>query len=122
MLVDTCSLFDFMSQRNEFERVESLLKESRAAISVISIYELFRGVESDKHIEQRHHLVGLCKVLDLTGSICLKSSQLYTDLKKKGQLISNQDILIAATALHWKYPLLTSNRSDFERISRVDLF
>ena len=51
-LIDTCVLLDFMLGKDMaiVSRVEGLLLESRAAISVVTIFELLRGVESEKHL------------------------------------------------------------------------
>ena len=122
IIVDTCILFDFMAGKKIHKKFESLLLESKVGISVITVYELFRGVESSKHIQQREELVNLCKVMELTRPVCRKAAEIFTSLKKKGSLIVNQDILIGATALYWKYPLLTSNKKDFEKIANIKLF
>ena len=46
---------------------------------------------------------------------------IYTFLKKKGELIHMEDILIAASAIHWRYPVMTSNLKDFSRIPNLKL-
>ena len=121
ILVDTCKLFDFMAEVGKREPFETALLEAKVALSAITVYELFRGVDNSLHIDQRTKLVGLCKVLDITEPISKEASKIYTSLKKKGELIPNEDILIAATAIHWKYPLLTSNRQNFSRVPNLNL-
>ena len=118
MVLDTCVLLDFLSGRGKIvlPKVERLLLEAKAAVSVVTVFELLRGVESDKHIVQRKELIGLCTVLDLTSQISERAAGIYTHLKKKGLLIHMEDILIAATALHWHYAIMTSNSKDFLRI------
>jgi tRNA(fMet)-specific endonuclease VapC len=73
------------------------------------------------HIEQRKDLIGLCTVLDITPQISEYAANIYTNLKKKGSLIHSEDILIAATALHWRYSIMTTNSKDFFRIPGVRL-
>ena len=120
-MVDTCALFDFMADCNRSSEVSKLLSNSQAAISVITIYELFRGVTNQKHIVQRQQLVNLCKILEISTMIAKQAAEIYTALKKKGELIPNQDILIAATSIYWKYPLLTSNKKHFKKIPKIQL-
>lgn len=120
-LIDTCALFDFMAGSDRSGDVESLLLNSQAVVSVITVYELFRGVENTGHLQQRQELIGLCRVLDVTQPVSRKASEIYTVLKKKGALIANEDIFIAATAIHWKYPLLTTNKKDFRKIPEAHL-
>jgi len=47
---------------------------------------------------------------------------LYRDLQAKGTLIGSNDLWIAATALARKRPLVSNNRSDFERIPELKIF
>jgi tRNA(fMet)-specific endonuclease VapC len=123
IILDTCVLFDFLvgKHKKDVAQVEKILLEAKAAISVVTVFELLRGVESDKHMAQRKELISLCTILDLTNSISERAASIYTFLKKKGSLIHMEDILIAATALHWRYPVLTSNAKDFMRIPGVIL-
>ncbi len=102
-------------------KVERLLLEAKAAISVITVFELLRGVESQKHITQRKELIGLCTVLDLTPQISQRAADIYTYLKKKGLSIHTEDILIAASSLYWHYSVMTSNTKDFSRIPGIKL-
>lgn len=118
---DTCILLDFLVGKNKItvSRVEKFLLDAKAAISVITVFELLRGVETDKHIAQRKELIGLCTILDLTPQIAQRAANIYTSLKRKGTLIHSEDILIAATALHWHCPIMTSNAKDFSRIPEI---
>jgi predicted nucleic acid-binding protein len=45
-----------------------------------------------------------------------KATEIYLDLKRRGLLIGDMDILIAAYSLRGGYTLVTRNASDFERI------
>ncbi len=122
IVLDTCVLFDFLAGKGRFvNRIEQLLLHSRAAISVITVYEMLRGVELELHQSQRQELISLCTVLDISPQISQRAAGIYTALKKKGASIHTEDILIASTALHWKFSLLTANTKDFSRISGLKL-
>ena len=123
VVLDTCVLLDFLSGQKKaiVSQVEQYLLEAKAAVSVVTVFELLRGVESEKHIAQRKELIGLCTVLDLTPPIAQRAAGIYTQLKKKGALIHMEDILIAATALHWHYSVMTFNSKDFSRIPGLKL-
>lgn len=123
IVLDTCVLFDFLAGKGKMDvsQIEGILLEAQAAVSVVTVFELLRGVESDKHLIQRRELIGLCTVLDLTPQISERAAGIYTYLKKKGALIHMEDILIAATALHWRYSVMTSNSKDFSRIPNVKI-
>lgn len=123
MVIDTCILLDFMAGKNKAvtAKVERLLLEAKAAISVITVFELLRGVESEKYIAQRKELINLCTILDLTPPISQRASDIYTHLKKKCLSIHTEDILIAATALHWHHTVITLNTKDFSRVPGLKL-
>jgi len=53
---------------------------------------------------------------EITAIIWKKAADVYIDLKQKGQLIGDADILIAAYCLVNNYTLVTNNPSDFSRI------
>jgi tRNA(fMet)-specific endonuclease VapC len=44
------------------------------------------------------------------------------DLQRRGQIIGDPDILIAATALHHDLTLLTRNRNHFMRLPGLKLY
>ena len=47
--------------------------------------------------------------------------QIRANLERKGQLISNNDMLIAATALAYNATLITNNTQEFSRIDGLNL-
>ena len=46
----------------------------------------------------------------------VRAAEIYVDLKQKGRLISDADILIAATALTHDLILVTNNTAHFQRV------
>ena len=122
VVLDTCVLFEFMVRRDPDTIVKAMLREGKAAISVLSVYELFSGVELPGHIAQREELINLCRILELSRSIARKASDIFTVLKRKGISMSNEDLLIGTTAIYWKYPLLTLNTKDFQKIPGIEFY
>lgn len=122
ILLDTDVIFDFFAGSKNADLTEEILLNSQAAISVITVFELFNGVVNKTHIRQRKEIITYCEVIDINGSIAIKASSIYTDLKQKGQLIPNEDILIAATALHKKYPLFSLNKKHYMRVKNILFF
>jgi tRNA(fMet)-specific endonuclease VapC len=123
IVLDTCILLDYLVGKNNknLKQVDRYLEEAKVAISVVTVFELLRGVELEKHIEQRKELIGFCTILDLTLQISERAAGIYTYLKKNGSLVHIEDIYIAATAMHWRYSIMTSNLKDFSRIPGVML-
>ena len=122
ILLDTGIVFDFFSNKKSSSKTENLLFESRTALSTITVFELFNGVTNVKHIEQREQFVTLCSLIDFTDSIARKASEIYTKLKLSGDLIDTVDIIIAASAMQRKFPLFTTNKKHFARISGLILY
>lgn len=60
-------------------------------------------------------------VLPLTDPIIVRASEIYADLYKQGELVSDADILVAATALTHDLQLVTGNVSHFQRIPGLPL-
>lgn len=116
-------VFDFLADiEPQAAEVELLLSQGRLALSTISTYELFRGVKIKRHITQREQFVELCHEYPMDNPVVRMAAEIYTDLKSAGRMIPNEDILIAATAIHYSVPLLTANRRHFERIKGLRLF
>ena len=121
VILDTGVIFDFFVDGDYADNIEKLLKEKRAVLSAITLFELFNGVTNNKHIEDRKNFVSLCDVYSLTADIALQASNLYTSLKKSGKTIQNEDILIAATAIYYNLPILTDNQKHFSLVKNIKL-
>ena len=120
-LIDTDIVFEYLSGGDTAAETARILQGMEAAVSTITVYELFAGVINEKHLAQRAEFIELCEVVELTASMARAAARFYADLKSQGRLIANEDLLIAATALETGYPLFTKNRSHFERISGLAL-
>jgi len=122
IMLDTGVLIDFLGDRDRAEEAETIIASGKAAVSSISVYELFRGVEGKKHLVQRNSLLAYLHVIDLTAQIAGKAGKLYTQLKKKGRLVHNEDILIGASCIYHHIPLFTGNRKHFEDMLGLQLY
>jgi tRNA(fMet)-specific endonuclease VapC len=60
-------------------------------------------------------------VLPLTDDIIVQAADLYALLYQEGQLISDADILIAATALKHNLVMVTENVNHFRRIPGLSI-
>ena len=122
VLLDTGVLFDFLADEEGASETEKILAEGKGGVSSITVYELFRGVESKKHLEERRTLLSFLHVLDVTSRVARMAGRLYTRLKKKGKLVANEDILIGATCVEYNMPLLTGNKRHFEPMPGVRFY
>ena len=59
--------------------------------------------------------------MPLTDEIVVKAAEIYADLWKRGELISDADILIASSALVHGLGVVTNNEDHFSRIKDLRL-
>ena len=79
-----------------------LAQYQRFTISVITRYEILRGLKAKGAVEQNRRFDQFCarnEILPITEPIIIQAADIYADLYKRGQIVGDADILIAATAL-----------------------
>jgi tRNA(fMet)-specific endonuclease VapC len=124
-LIDTDWVIDHL---NQIERVVDRLKELRSqglALSIISLAELYEGVQYSRNPEQSRQALDAfledVSVLGIDEEICKIFGRERGRLRKAGQLIGDFDLLIAATGLHYGLTVLTNNRQHFERVEGLPI-
>lgn len=123
ILADTDVLIDYFNGISPIaEEVENLVRENRLAISVISVFELYAGVLGKKRLEAIETLCKGALILPLEAEAAREAGSLFTQLKSKGKLIGNQDLMIGAIALSNGIPLFTRNKGHFERIKGLEIY
>ena len=104
---------------------EYLTVHHQFTISIITRYEILRGLKAKDANTQQISFDLFCssnRVIPITDEIVLQAADIYGDLHKRGALINDADILIAASALVNGFDLVTNNEEHFKRIAglRVD--
>jgi len=122
-LIDSDILIDFLNNRAEAIRLLIKFEESEMAISAITFAEILEGLVGDrkKYLNVRKGLSKL-SMLAVDANIAEKFASVRAILRKKGELIENMDIFIAATAMSHDLILVTNNKRDFERIKGLKLY
>jgi len=102
--------------KQEFRENQNIPK----SISVITHGELVYGAKKSKHIEKNlavtYRIAELFPVIDIDRSIMDVFGEIKSNLERKGNIIEDMDILIAATALSHNFILVTNNVKHFEKI------
>ncbi len=92
--------------------------------SVITNFEILRGLKI-KNAQQQIIKFGLIRMqsreINLSHKIIDRAAEIYADLYKRGLLILDADILIAATAIENNLAVVTNNESHFNRISGLQI-
>jgi tRNA(fMet)-specific endonuclease VapC len=121
-LIDTDTLSEVMRGRDPRVRrraAEYLAAHGRFAFSVITRYEILPGLKAKQAARQVAAFEARCRasdVLPLSDAVVDRAAEIYGELHRAGQLISDADILIAATALVHGLPLMTNNAAHFSRV------
>lgn len=120
-LLDTNILIAILRRESTVRRyTDGYLREHRRYhFSCITEYEVLRGLLLNGSVRQRQIFDQLCSVsviIPLHNSSIERAAAIYADLYRRGQLIGDADILIAATALVNDWRLITDNERHLRRI------
>ncbi len=124
VLLDTDILSELLKQHPlVLQRVRTYLAEhERLAFSIITRYELLRGLKAKQARAQEAAFTLLCQaslIFPLTDQIVDRAATLYGELYRQGALLPDADLLIAATALDTQRTLITNNLAHFQRVPHL---
>lgn len=126
-LVDTDTLSEVLKARDPavHERArEYLVAHSRFRFSIITRYEILRGLkarQAERQIARFEKQCAESDVVPLTDDVVVLAAELYGLLRRRGEPISDADLLIAATAIRLGVPLITENREHFRRVPDLQI-
>lgn len=96
------------------------------AISLITFGEIYEGIYygTNPKAAERAFVQFLrgAAVLPLNKGIMREFARIRGQLRAQGQIIGDNDIMIAATAIHCKLTLVTRNLNHFGRIPHLQLY
>ncbi len=125
-LVDSDRVADWLQGRPAAVDVLRSLAPDGLAISLVTYGEIYEGIYYGRHPAGTERVfrqfLRAVDVLRLTRPIMRRFARVRGDLRRRGQLIGDPDVLIAATALHHDLTLVTGNRAHFRRISELRLY
>ena len=125
-LLDTSILIAFLrGEEDVVAKVEEYLEEfDRLSFSIITYYEILRGlkyIDNEKKLRDFEELMDKSELITLDSAIIDKASGIYADLKRRGELIEDADILIAASCPVEGMILVTDNEEHFRRIENLKI-
>ena len=124
-LLDTCVITELVSQQPNKRVVRWIdsIDADRLYLSVITIGEIRKGIEKLSESRRRQNLQSWLtedlftrfsgRIVALDSDILLVWGVLTGRLENEGKKMSAIDSLIAATALHGDFVLVTRNENDF---------
>lgn len=100
-----------------------LLRKKRyesGSISIITLIEALRGIDKGKRSKIKRLLEESFEVLNMDNKIILTYCDIYDKIKRKGELIPDADLIIAATAISKNQSLKTKDQH-FARLRKLGL-
>jgi predicted nucleic acid-binding protein len=125
MFLDSCFLIDLQREKRAGRegpagRFLARHGETDFAISVIVAMEFCEGF-SDGDLWSARGFLDLFRRVPVDEQVALHASRIRRKLRETGQLVPDNDILIAATALAGGEPLVTKDIDHFKRIGALPL-
>jgi len=123
--IDTSVVIDLIrGKRQVVDLIKNL--DTYLYTSYIVISELCEGiyqVDNPKELEDGiiDFMEGMFEITKLDYKISKKFGEIRAELRKRGMLIEDMDIMIAASCLSKNLILLTSNKKHFERIRGLEV-
>jgi predicted nucleic acid-binding protein len=127
MILDTSFLIDLMDgNAGAITRAEILERqEMNQRIPAQVVYELYVGVgyteTPNQEVEKIQSILESRPIEETTPEIAKLAGRVDGTLRREGDRVAPNDIIIGATARHYGEPVLTGNPSDFERIPKVEV-
>lgn len=126
LLLDTDTISFFLrNQPQVMSNASDYLRFHKGfTFSIITRFEILRGLKVKNAQKQITNFGLIClqsREINLTSDIINRAAEIYADLYKRGQLVGDADILIAATALENNLSIVTNNESHFNRIAGLQI-
>jgi tRNA(fMet)-specific endonuclease VapC len=124
-LLDTDTCIGVLRQKPGMVQKLSSLAPVNVAISAITVYELFCGVEKArdpaKERAKVEQFISAVFELQLDRVSVQKAAQLRMELERQGMPIGPYDLLIAGQALAHGLILVSNNVGEFQRVKGLQL-
>ena len=119
-LIDSDWVVDYLVVKQPAIDLLSAVFRDGVAISLITFGEIYEGIYFGRDPQRSEavfrQFLRSMDVPPLNRSIMQQFARIRGDLRRKGQIIGEPDILIAATAIYHDLTLHTRNRKHYERI------
>ena len=120
IIIDSNILIEFYRHKDKSKTtLFKLSSKYKFQVSAITKYEIYRGDKKKDTFWES--FFSNTVVLSFDSSCAHIAAEIYKDLKNRNLSIETDDILIAATAIHFNLPLASINRKHFDKIPNLIL-
>lgn len=125
-LLDTSTIIDYLRGK---QLVVDMLNNAEGELhsSYVCLAELYEGVhrvtnfaEVEKGVNK--FFASLSFIYGLDSQIARKFGEIRAQLKRKGQVIEDLDLILASTCLVHDLMLVTSNKKHFSRVPNLQIY
>jgi len=124
-LLDTDTCIGVLRQQSGMVQRLSRLAPTDCAVSTVTVYELFCGVEKaqdpSKERQKVERFVSAIIELPLDRAAAERAAQIRVELERQGQPIGPYDLLIAGQAVASGLTLVSNNVGEFQRVGGLRL-
>lgn len=110
--LDSSFIIDLINEKEEALELHQQIR-GKEVTGTINLYELLKFSDITKFLLGK-------ELVPLKKEDAIEASRIYRDLKKKGKLIADIDILIGGIVANRSYTLVTRDE-DFKKIKDVNL-
>ncbi|HXN47147.1 MAG TPA: type II toxin-antitoxin system VapC family toxin [Bryobacteraceae bacterium] len=122
ILADTDVLIDYLAGIQPVKDVVAGYADAgQLQTTAVNCFELLSGAGPGKRGQTVRRLIEVLNVLPLDRTAAERAAEVRRKLERAGRPIGMGDSLIAGIALAHGLPLLTRNRSHFERVENLKL-
>jgi len=125
-LLDADWIIQVLADRKEAVLAHKRIHPEEIAVSYITIGEIydvaFSYANPQAHLHTFRQFLTPFPLLDLNEPIMERFAEIRAYLRRRGELISDFDILIGATAVYYDLTVLTYNMRHFKRIPDLKLY
>jgi tRNA(fMet)-specific endonuclease VapC len=125
-LLDSDWIINLLAGKKDAQEKIQRIDPDEIGISLITVAEIYESAyhfaNPDAHIEKFRTFLKNFHLIDLNLPTMETFAEVRAHLRRRGQIIPDFDILLAATALHYDLVILTNNRKHFERIPDLKIY
>lgn len=122
-LLDTDTCIDLLRGRREVVANAGAVSPDDCAVSAVTTYELFTGVQKCKYPAEEHEkvvaLLAAVHELPFDRAASERTASIRAVLEVQGEMIGPYDVMLAGQALAAGLLLVTSNTAEFARIDKL---
>ena len=124
-LLDTDTCIGVLRQKPGMVQRLSQLPPADVAVSMVTVYELFCGVEKAQDPVRKHQkverFISVIAELPLDRAAAQTAARIRGELERQDTPIGPYDLLIAGQALANGFTLVTNHTSEYQRVTGLSL-